>query len=56
MPRPKLSLPHERRKMALQSQKLRSRVRIAEEKERLDRINVELNAMRGSAVGRKVVI
>lgn len=48
MPRPKLSLPHERRKMALQSQKLRSRVRIAEEKQRLDSINAELAAMKST--------
>jgi hypothetical protein len=48
MPRPKLSLPHERRKMALQSQKLRSRVRIAEEKQRLEAINLELAAMKNT--------
>jgi hypothetical protein len=49
MPRIKLSLPHERRKMALQSQKLRSRVRIAEEKQRLEQINAELSAMKPAA-------
>lgn len=55
MPRPKLSLPHERRKMALQSQKLRSRVRIAEEKQRLDAINAELAAMKPTGSSRKVI-
>ncbi len=38
MPRPKLSLPHERRKLALRSQKMRSQVRIAEEKQRIETI------------------
>ena len=51
MPRIKLSLPHERRKMQLQSQKLRSRVRIAEEKQRLEQINAELSAMKPSSRG-----
>lgn len=41
----KLSLPHERRKAQLKSAKLRSQVVIAEQKERLTRINSELKAM-----------
>lgn len=43
---PKLSLPHERRKMALKSAQLQAKVRIAEHKERLGKINAELAAMR----------
>lgn len=45
MPRPKLSLPFERRKATLKSQKLREQVRIAEGKERLRQVNEELKAM-----------
>lgn len=45
MARPSLSLPHERRKATLQSQKLRLRVRAAETKEALKRIGDELRAM-----------
>ena len=41
----KLSLPHERRKATLKSAQLRSRVVIAEQRERLTRINTELKAM-----------
>lgn len=48
MPRPKLSLPHERRKMVLKSQALRSRVRIAEERARLESVNAELAAMKNT--------
>jgi len=45
MARTNLSLPHERRKATLQSQKLRLRVRLAETKEGLKRIGDELKAM-----------
>lgn len=41
----KLSLPHERRKAQLKSAQLKSRVVIAEQRERLTRINQELKAM-----------
>lgn len=45
MARSSLSLPHERRKASLQSQKLRLRVRLAETKEGLKRVGDELKAM-----------
>jgi len=41
----KLSLPHERRKAALKSAKLKTQVTIAEQKDRLTKINTELKAM-----------
>lgn len=40
----KLSLPHERRKAQLKAAKLDSRVKIAEHRERIGRINTELAA------------
>ena len=46
MPAPKLSLPHERRKASLKSAQLSTRVKIAEQRERLQRINTELAAMK----------
>lgn len=46
MSSPKLSLPHERRKAALKSAQLSTRVKIAEARERLARINTELAAMK----------
>lgn len=46
MPATKLSLPHERRKAALKSAQLSTRVKIAENRERLLRINAELSAMK----------
>jgi hypothetical protein len=46
MARPKLSLPHERRKMALRSAKMKHQVAIAEHRERLTHVNQELAAMR----------
>lgn len=45
MPRPKLSLPHERRRAKLKSAQLSEKVRIAESREKLSRINDELRAM-----------
>lgn len=54
MPRPKLSLPHERRKLALRSQKMRSQVRIAEEKQRIETINAELGAMKSPARSQRI--
>lgn len=45
MARLKLSLPHERRKAALQTQKMKSRIAVAEHKERIARVNQELAAM-----------
>lgn len=41
----KLSVPHERRKAMLQSKALSLRVQIADRKERLDAVKVELKAM-----------
>lgn len=41
-----LSLPHERRKAKLQSQKLQLRVRMAEDRERLRTVQGELKAMK----------
>lgn len=46
MPRPNLSLPHERRKAKLQSRKLQLKVRIAEAKETLASVDTELKAMK----------
>ena len=45
MARRSLSLPHERRKASLQSLKLKLRVRQAEAREQLERVNSELKAM-----------
>lgn len=45
MARPSLSLPHERRKASLKSAQLKLRVRAAETKEQLKRVNDELKAM-----------
>jgi hypothetical protein len=45
MAKSSLSLPHERRKATLQSQKLRLRVRLAETREGLKKISDELKAM-----------
>lgn len=41
-----LSLPHERRKAKLQSQKLQLRVRMVEDRQRLAQVNSELKAMK----------
>lgn len=49
MPRTKLSLPHERRKMTLKSTIMKHKVRIAESKEVIGRANQELSAMRPPA-------
>lgn len=46
MARSKLSLPHERRKARLQATKITLRVRTAETREQLQRVNEELKAMR----------
>lgn len=46
MPRPNMSLPHERRKAALKSRELQLRVRQAETKEQLRSVRSELTAMR----------
>lgn len=46
MPRVKLSLPNERRKMSLKSAAMKHRVAIAEHKHRLGLVNDELKAMR----------
>lgn len=46
MARVKLSLPNERRKMALRSAVMKHRVAIAEHRERMTRANQELAAMR----------
>lgn len=46
MARNKLSLPHERRKARLIISRQTERIRIAESKERLAKVNVELNAMK----------
>lgn len=46
MPAPKLSLPHERRKMALRSSQMKLRVNIAENRQRLEQVNNELKAMK----------
>jgi hypothetical protein len=51
----KLSLPHERRKAQLKSAKLRSQVTIAEQRERLTRINQELKAMAPKRPKKEVV-
>lgn len=45
MPRPNLSLPHERRKAQLKSAELKLRVRAAETKEQLRNVRTELKAM-----------
>lgn len=45
MPRPNLSLPHERRKAQLKSQQLKLKVRIAEAKQHLGAVSTELKAM-----------
>lgn len=45
MPRTNYSLPHERRKAKLKSMQIRTKVEIAEKKERLSQINTELKAM-----------
>lgn len=42
----KMSLPHERRKAVLKSKQLATKVKIAEHKETLQRVNAELAAMR----------
>lgn len=42
----KLSLPHERRKAQLSAAKIQTRVRIAEQREKLQRISTELAAMK----------
>lgn len=42
----KMSLPHERRKAMLKSKQLQHKVKLAETKENLSRINAELAAMR----------
>lgn len=49
MPRPNLSLPHERRKAKLSSRKLQLRVKIAESREQLKQVNDELAAMKPKA-------
>lgn len=49
MSRPSMSLPHERRKAQLKAQVLRSRVRIAEERERMTSAQTELKAMKPKA-------
>lgn len=46
MARARLSLPNERRKMALRSAKMKHQVAIAEHRERLRNVNNELAAMR----------
>ena len=46
MPASKFSLPHERRKASLKAAQLSTRVKIAEQRERLVRINTELAAMK----------
>lgn len=45
MARARLSLPHERRKMALKSTAMKLRVGIAERREQLGRVQQELKAM-----------
>jgi hypothetical protein len=45
MARPNLSLPHERRKAQLKSTQLRLKVKQAETKEQLKRVNDEIKAM-----------
>jgi len=55
MPRPKLSLPHERRKMALRSAQMKLKVGIAENRERLQRVNSELAAMRPVAPKKDII-
>lgn len=42
----KMSIPHERRKARLKSDKLRHQIKLAETKEALARVNNELAAMR----------
>lgn len=49
MARTSLSLPHERRKAQLKAQVLRSRVKIAEERERMTNATTELKAMRAQS-------
>lgn len=49
MARTRLSLPHERRKMSLRSAQMKLKVGIAENRERLKRVNDELAAMRPPA-------
>lgn len=51
----KLSLPHERRKATLKSAKLRSQVAIAEQRERLARINQELKAMAPKRKAKEII-
>jgi len=46
MPRPNLSLPHERRKAKLKSRELALKVQIAERKEALSNVKAELTAMK----------
>lgn len=46
MARTKLSLPHERRKMALKSAEMKLRVGIAESRARLEQVRTELSAMK----------
>jgi len=46
MARPRLSLPHERRKVSLKSAKMKHQVRVAESRETIAKINAELNAMK----------
>lgn len=46
MPRRNLSLPHDRRVAKLTSQKLMTKVRISEQREKLNAINTELQAMK----------
>jgi hypothetical protein len=46
MARRNLSLPHDRRVAKLQSQKLMTKVRISEHKDKLNTINAELSAMK----------
>ena len=55
MPRTKLSLPHERRKMALKSAAMKHRVAIAEHRARLKNVNDELAAMRPTPKPKEVL-
>jgi len=45
MSRPRLSIPHERRKAKLKAAALNAKVKIAEHRETLDRVQQELKAM-----------
>lgn len=46
MPRPNLSLPHERRKAKLKSRELALKVQVAEKKQELSAVRTELTAMK----------